>query len=436
MIRIGVAKAKLNNQAVYDPVVVSETLTEAISSWSGNDEGDLCSLINQGSTVVIKPNFVTHHNTGSGGMECLITNEQVIIEVLKKVAFCKPKSIILGDAPVQGCIWDKLITDDMRKCFQEAVGSIPFQIKDFRRTIYNDKKQIENQVPLNEFIMFDLKKNSFLEEISGESEKFRVTMYDHRKLNARHSLGKHQYSVSKDVIDADVVISLPKLKTHKKAGVTAALKNVVGINGNKEFLPHHRKGGTSSGGDCYFGRSIFKAILESLEDLVCMCRNTRMKKILAFSKRFLFYVYRIFISNYGIEGSWYGNDTVWRTTLDLNRILYFGTANGVISDQQQRKVLSVTDAIICGEGEGPLNPTPLYIGVITVTERPDIADYLHATMLGISPKNIPLIANAGSLFMSDQSVVVFEGKEYQMKDSIFKYTRALMPKGWQNQLNT
>ena len=32
--------------------------------------------------------------------------------------------------------------------------------------------------------------------------------------------------------------SLPKLKTHKKAGITCALKNLIGINGNKEYLPH------------------------------------------------------------------------------------------------------------------------------------------------------------------------------------------------------
>jgi uncharacterized protein (DUF362 family) len=55
-----------------------------------------------------------------------------------------------------------------------------------------------------------------------------------------HHPGVHQYLVAKEVIEADIIINLPKLKTHRKAGVTCALKNLIGINGNKEYLPHHR----------------------------------------------------------------------------------------------------------------------------------------------------------------------------------------------------
>ena len=55
--------------------------------------------------------------------------------------------------------------------------------------------------------------------------------------------GRHRYLVARELIEADVVFNVPKLKTHKKAGVTGALKNLVGINGHKAYLPHHRKGG-------------------------------------------------------------------------------------------------------------------------------------------------------------------------------------------------
>lgn len=57
-----------------------------------------------------------------------------------------------------------------------------------------------------------------------------------------HHVGVHQYLLAKAVLEADVVINLPKLKTHKKAGVTCALKNLIGIHGNKEYSPHHRVG--------------------------------------------------------------------------------------------------------------------------------------------------------------------------------------------------
>lgn len=434
MTRLGLGKTELKQgQKMYDPSIVSEILDNAIASWIGNNDDGLTSIIDQDSKVVIKPSFVNHRNKGNEGLECLITNQQVIIEVLKKVAACNPKQIILGDAPIQGCVWEKLVTNRMRNDFQNIVGIIPFQIKDFRRTVYNSGAQMENIVPESEFILFDLNEDSYLEEVSDLTGRFRVSMYDHRKLNKTHCKGKHQYLIAKDLIDADVVISIPKLKTHKKAGLTGALKNLVGINGNKEYLPHHRKGGTLSGGDCYPGSSIVKSVIENLDDLAYMCANEYLRKCLVFCKRSIFYVYRKLGGDESINGNWYGNNTVWRTILDLNRILYFGTKDAQISSKQQRKIISITDAIICGEGDGPLSPEPLPIGVITVTNRPDVADYFHARLLGMKPEQIQLIANAKSLFgcnTPEQIKIVFNGCEYEITDSIFEFPAAKMPKGW------
>ena len=89
-------------------------------------------------------------------------------------------------------------------------------------------------------------------------------MYDHRLMNRRHSQGKHQYLVSNSVLSADFIINVPKLKTHIKAGITGALKNLVGINGHKEFLPHHVNGWPGSGGDQYQRRSAVKPIYNVL----------------------------------------------------------------------------------------------------------------------------------------------------------------------------
>ena len=59
-----------------------------------------------------------------------------------------------------------------------------------------------------------------------------------------------------------------------------------------------------------------------------------------------------------VEGDWYGNDTVWRMALDLNRVLFFADRNGVLQERPQRRYFSVIDGIVAGEGEGPLLPTP------------------------------------------------------------------------------
>ena len=45
---------------------------------------------------------------------------------------------------------------------------------------------------------------------------------------------------------------MPKPKCHRKAGMTSALKNFVGANVRKEFLPHHTMGSIKEGGDEYF----------------------------------------------------------------------------------------------------------------------------------------------------------------------------------------
>jgi hypothetical protein len=58
------------------------------------------------------------------------------------------------------------------------------------------------------------------------------------------------------VLSADLVVNLPKLKTHKKTGVTLALKNLVGINGDKNWLPHHSQGSVEKGGDEYPGDGV------------------------------------------------------------------------------------------------------------------------------------------------------------------------------------
>src|SRR5438045_9670723 len=62
-------------------------------------------------------------------------------------------------------------------------------------------------------------------------------------------------------MDADVFINLPKLKTHKNVGLTCALKNLVGINANKNWLPHQTEGTPDQGGD-QFPIATSKARLE------------------------------------------------------------------------------------------------------------------------------------------------------------------------------
>lgn len=229
-----------------------------------------------------------------------------------------------------------------------------------------------------------------LEPVSTPGAQFRITMYDPDVLRRTHAPGRHQYLIARPVLEADVVINIPKLKCHKKAGMTAALKNLVGINGNKEFLPHHRKGGSRRGGDCYDGDSVVQRIAEDILDVANHQKNVRVQHFLtrlssAGLRRW---------ADGELEGSWHGNDTVWRMCLDLNRILLYGDSEGALSPKPVRSVMHITDAIIGGEGEGPLAPTAVPAGFITGAMNAAAADWVNAYLMGFDPRKISLTRNA------------------------------------------
>jgi hypothetical protein len=201
--------------------------------------------------------------------------------------------------------------------------------------------------------------------------------------------------VARDVLNADVVIALPKLKTHRKAGVTVSLKSLVGINGHKDWLPHHRIGSVRSGGDEYLYPSFRKAVLGKLLDLSERVDTFTARRIVSFITRALLFTGRFWpFKDRFMEGSWYGNDTLWRMVLDLNRILIFADAEGNVRDEGQRKYISIVDGIVGGDGEGPLEPTPQRSGVLLGGFDPVSVDLVAATLMGFDFEKIPTLRNA------------------------------------------
>ena len=79
-------------------------------------------------------------------------------------------------------------------------------------------------------------------------------------LKLHHNFEKNEYLIPNSILQADVFSNLPKPKTHKRAGITGAMKNLVGISGSKDWLPHHRRGSKFDGGDEYLNHNLFKEI--------------------------------------------------------------------------------------------------------------------------------------------------------------------------------
>ncbi|HEX9060671.1 MAG TPA: DUF362 domain-containing protein, partial [Clostridia bacterium] len=189
----------------------------------------------------------------------------------------------------------------------------------------------------------------------------------------------------------------PKPKTHRKAGITSALKNFIGINGNKDWLPHHTKGSKEEGGDEYLEKNVFKKIASNLieaEDTLAL--SGKYKKALILQN--VGFPFRVAGSIIGkdkyTEGSWYGNDTIWRTILDLNRLILYADKNGIIKKERQRKYLAIGDMVISGEGEGPLHPDPKTLGVIVLSKDPVVFDSVVAKLMGFDITLLPSINRA------------------------------------------
>ena len=154
--------------------------------------------------------------------------------------------------------------------------------------------------------------------------------YDMAETNQRHTGERHEYLLCRTPMDADVLINLPKLKTHKKVGVTCALKNLVGINANKNWLPHHTEGTPDQGGD-QFPAATHQTRLEHswMGTAKRWLKNRpRLSRLFVPVKK----IGRLFFGDTQKvvrSGNWHGNDTCWRMVLDLNKCLCFfdGTAS-------------------------------------------------------------------------------------------------------------
>ncbi|MBN1531193.1 MAG: DUF362 domain-containing protein [Spirochaetes bacterium] len=354
-------------------------------------------LVKKKSVILIKPNWVLHENENRKyDHECLVTHPSLIQAILPYAVKAKPRRIIVGDAPLQYCDFDALIG---RYPFLEryaAEGDRPaVLVRDFRRTVSERNWRIsEDLQTLEDYTEVDVGRHSLLEPVSGDWRRFRVTVYDPRKMWNHHNPGTHRYLVAREILEADLVINMPKLKTHKKAGMTCCLKNLVGINGNKEYLPHHRKGG-APGGDAYPGFSLWLKIAESLFDYANKRRGRLRLFNLLFRAAFtLIGVNRRLGGSPQAEGNWHGNDTIWRTCLDLNRVLLYSDSGGVLQGSPQRRELNIVDAVIAGQGEGPLMPEPLEVRAIIAGFNPAAVDYVTASIIGFDPEKIPVIRNA------------------------------------------
>lgn len=368
--------------------------------YGSSDWNPLGGLIQPGTSVLIKPNCVMESNhIKENGTDCLYTNPSVVAAVIDYVciALAGKGKIVIGDAPMQECRFDVLLEDSGYQKLIEWYRSqgINIDIVDFRELSSEVKNglHIQHTSDVASGRIIDLGKDSeFYNE--AHSENYRITNYDPAILNRNHTDTKNEYYVSDYVLDADVIINIPKPKSHRKAGATIALKNFVGINVRKEYLPHHKLGSKAEGGDEY----LKKDAVHHLQSFYLDKMNSMQfngKKGTARLLRVIFRTLRCLPhkDKYS-EGSWYGNETISKTICDLNKIVYFADKQGIMQNTKQRKILIVADMIVSGEKEGPVAPTAKNVGVIAAGTDQVCFDEAVSRLMGFDSNKIPTLVNA------------------------------------------
>lgn len=392
---------------VYKQEKVSyETLrleTEKVSEYLF---GDLRNQIQQGMTVVLKPNFVKEsHMRKPNDWDYVITHTEIIRLVLGYVVdrLNNNGKVYIVDAPQTDSDYDEIIKRvKLKEIVEEARNhtSVVIEYFDLReeRWFYKDgiivsKKKLRGDP--NGYVKINLKDKS--EFYGKENKQFYGADYDMNETAKYHNETDNIYIVSKTILSADVFINLPKLKTHKLGGVTCCLKNLVGTCVVKNSIPHHTVGAPENGGDKFEHLSAKNDNENKLKALAL--------RILKYKNPIINYPFILIKKLAGLyfgspkeqvirNGMWYGNDTIWRSTLDLNKILLYADKNGVMQETVQRGYFAVVDGIYAGENNGPMEPDKKETGILISGDNPAIVDTAAATLMGFDYKKIPSIFNA------------------------------------------
>lgn len=382
-------------------------------------------FVRPGDRVVLKPNWVKEHDErrpGPDAWEHVVTHPAVIEAVVRWAAarLGGRGSITVCDAPQtdssfarirEYCRLDELVA----RCRADFSG-VDIRLLDLRPEEWHavdgvtvSKTALPGDPLGSTHVRLD--EGSEFVGFAGQGRLYGAS-YDMAETNARHAGTTHEYLLCRTPMEADVLINLPKLKTHKKVGLTCALKNLVGINANKNWLPHHTEGTPAQGGD-QFPADTAKARLEHswMGAAKRVLKNSpalsRLFVPLKQAGRLVFGDTQQVVRS----GNWHGNDTCWRMVLDLNKCLFFHDGEGR-PRAVPRRYLAVVDGLVGGEGNGPMAPDPKPAGVILAGTHPLAVDCAAAAVMGFDWRKLRMLT--GAFAMRPPSFVDFKPEDIRL----------------------
>jgi uncharacterized protein (DUF362 family) len=351
--------------------------------------GPLGSLISPGECVLLKPNMLRPPQSSGVDRDCAITHGEVVRAVAMSAAQALEGRgrLVIGDGPARGSDFSAIVgamkLEALQRDVRERFG-FEVELLDLREAPGD---------PLG-YVDFDLGEWSEFRD-HADGDRYRSNDEDVAITRFAHSDGRHCYRVARTPLLADVFINLPKMKTHQKTGVTLSLKNIVGIHGDRNHLPHFTTGRPTNGGD---------------ESPWSASRLTARGSMIRWTKRLadqlgLGETGKRALKGAGYhvlgapgqairDGNWYGNDTAWRMVLDLNKILLYGRPDGSWEAAPRKRCLTIVDGIVGGEGNGPVAPDPKPAGLLVAGLNAVAVDTASSILMGFDPEQIKMVSNA------------------------------------------
>ena len=399
-------------------------------------------------TILIKPNMVRDAtDLPNKSPEYIITNWSLVIPVLyyALLSVGKKGRVIIADAPNSDSNMDilkrRILIDKVLELCDSAGYSVFFI--DLRKEQYFNSDGITTKrKPLpgdpKGYTIVDIGENSEFEDPTINYRLLRGACHDDADTRKHHSRGKHEYLLSSSVLQADLVINMPKFKSHSKIGVTGAIKNLVGINGDKNWLPHWRAGFIENGGDQYSCKSFSNIIKYFATSLSWPLLKYKIPaRVFSYISKL---AHRIGIKKIAGAGVGFQNDTTWRMVLDINKALLYANKDGLLSENNEncRSILHIMDAIIVGEGEGPLSVDPLNLGCIITSTDPVRVDILATKLCGLDwdrfsyLKHVTTSSKLRITNYSHSNAYVSLDNKIRHMDEVSALVQMKMPISWQN----
>lgn len=348
-------KVSISNTSSYDMNDINKSLDILFENLDMNVEKPFKDLVKPGMNVFIKPNWVASKWREScehkDDIYCVITHHNLIEAVCDRVALSLEEKgkIYIGDNPSIDADFNELMELTNIKRLEKKYGAL-VEVIDLRPLFCDDLKNygkkylMKNQIgDPNGGITINLEKESLF---YGMDPSLFRGIFEERDETIKSHMGKnHLYTFSSSIYNSDLYISIPKLKTHHKTGVTLNLKGLVGSIIDKNQLVHWKVGYPNIGGDEYPDKEIYKKM-----------QNERIQE----------------------RGAWPGNDTIWRMVCDLYKCFSWRKGNS----------FTIIDGVIGGEGQGPFCPDSISSKALLASNDLLLADIVATRYMGINPKKI------------------------------------------------